>query len=158
MGAIGFDINKHAIAIAKTKYPDTKFYRHDIATFGMRKLVTSRPHALVCLNVIEHLPDAKRHRFMSSIIPKLIRSRGIVIFSLQRQYYLPNWVNSLLQRGTLFDPTHVVNWTIDEFVREVGRYFHIQKCINVSGYTKYPNLLQLLKSETLIVARLKKRS
>ena len=85
-----------------------------------------------------------------------MRKDGLLIFSLQRQYYLPNYINSLIQRGTLYDPTHIHNWTVDEFKREVGRYFHLNKCFNVSGYTKFPNILKFFKSETLIVARLRK--
>lgn len=158
LGAVGFDINSHAIAIAKKLYPKTVFHKLDITRLDPKKLKLKKADAIVCLNVIEHIPDKLRQQFLSRIVPSLVKKDGLLFFSLQRQYYLPNYVNSLLQRGTWYDPTHIYNWTVDEFKKEVGKYFRIVKCMNLSGYTKYPKLLRFLKSETLIVAGLRKQS
>lgn len=156
LGAVGFDINAHAIALAKKHYPETVFHKLDITRMDAKKLKLKKADAVVCLNVIEHIPDRPRRRFLSRVIPGLVKKDGLLVFSLQRQYYLPNYINSLLQRGTWYDPTHIHNWTIDEFKKEIRRYFRIVRCRNVSGYTKFTGLLRFLKSETLIIAQLRK--
>lgn len=156
LNAMGFDINAHAIALAKKHYPETVFHKLDITRMDAKKLKLKKADAVVCANVIEHIPDASRQRLLSRVIPGLVKKDGLLIFSLQRQYYLPNYINSFLQRGTWYDPTHIHNWTIDEFKKEIRRYFRIVRCRNVSGYTKLTGLLRFLKSETLVIAQLRK--
>lgn len=155
LGATGIDINRYAIDTARKHYPQTDFIHGDIT--GNRKLVAKlkKAEVIVSLNMIEHLTDFKRERLFNKILPRITKKDAILIISLYRQYFLPNLINTILKRGTVFDPTHVHNWTRRQFALEVRKYCNIIEMKNLSGYTRKDKLMKYFKSETLIIAKLK---
>ena len=111
---------------------------------------------IICLNLIEHLKDDYRLNFMQKIIPSILNRNGFVVFSLYKQYNFFNIVNMLFHRGCFFDPTHIYNWTEKQFEVEISKHFKIIKILNVAGYTKLTSITKYAKTETLIIAKLKK--
>lgn len=155
LNAVGFDINKYAIVLAKKRYPKKRFFKIEANNIDLKKMKLKKGNAVICLNLIEHLDDSYRNDFMSKIIPTVLQKNGYVIFSLYKQYHFFNILNMVIQRGSFFDPTHVHNWTRNQFKSEVSKYFKIIKVLDVSGYTKLIPLTKFIKTETLIIARLK---
>jgi SAM-dependent methyltransferase len=159
LGAIGFDINPYAMQIARRQFPNTRFISKDITRLSLFPGgVHKQADTVVCLNVIEHISDTLRERLLSRVIPRIVKKEGLVVFSLYRSFYLPNQFNMIIKRGAPFDPTHVHNWTIDEFVQEVKKYFSVDSVRNYASYTKFTNFTRYLKNETLVIAKLKNRS
>lgn len=155
LGAVGFDINNYAIERARQKYPHTRFYRANVNKIKLDSFKLRKAHALLCLNLIEHMSDRDRLFFFKKTIPNILVKQGILVFSLHQQYYLLSIINMLLRRGFIFDPTHVHNWTTTEFVREVGKFLKILKVKNLASFTRLTNLTKYFKNETLIVAKVK---
>lgn len=156
LNAIGFDINKYAILLAKKRYPNKNFFQIGSNDINLKKMNLKKSNVVICLNLIEHLEDNYRVKFMKKIIPKLIKSNGYLIFSLHNQYNIFNLINMLVQRGNFFDPTHIHNWTKKQFENEVKKYFKVDEIFSVASYTKLTFITKYIKNETLIVARLKK--
>lgn len=156
INAIGFDVNEYAISLAKNRYPNNRFYKIEANNIDLKKIGLKKADVIICFNLIEHLQNAYRINFMKSIIPKILNKKGYAIFSLHKQYNVFNLINMLLQRGSFFDPTHVHNWTKNQFKSEVSKYFKIIKIFDVASYTKLTTVTKYIKTETLIIARLKK--
>lgn len=156
LNAVGFDINEYAISLAKKRYPGKRFFKIGSNNIILKRMNLKKSDVVICLNLIEHLKDDYRIKFMKNIIPKIVTENGYVIFSLHKQYNIFNLANMLLQRGSFFDPTHIHNWTENQFKSEVARYFEIIKVMNVASYTKLIPITKYLKTETLIITKLKK--
>jgi 2-polyprenyl-3-methyl-5-hydroxy-6-metoxy-1,4-benzoquinol methylase len=155
LGAVGYDINSEAIKYAKNKYKSNRFYNIDATDISLRKLKLKKADAIVCLNMLEHMKDSDREKFLDKVIPSIIKKSGVLIFSLYRQYYLLNIINMLLQRKSFFDKTHVHNWTVNKFINVINKHFEIEKVQNLAGYTKITKITSLFKTETLIFARIR---
>lgn len=155
LNAVGFDINKYAIVLAKKRYSKKRFFKIEANSINLKRMKLRKGNVVICLNLIEHLSDSYRNDFMNKIIPAVLQKKGYVIFSLYKQYHFFNILNMAIQRGTFFDPTHVHNWTKNQFKLEISKYFKIIKIIDVSGYTKLISLTKFIKTETLIIAKLK---
>lgn len=155
LNALGFDINEYAILLAKKRYPNKHFFKIESNGINLKKMDLKKCNVIICLNLIEHLEDDYRVDFMKKIIPKIIEKNGYVIFSLHKQYNFFNLVNMLFQRGSFFDPTHVHNWTKNQFKKEVAKYFKIVKILDLASYTKLTLITKFIKTETLIIAKLK---
>lgn len=155
LNAVGFDINEYAISLAKKRYPKRNFFQIGSNNINLKKMNLEKSNVVICLNLIEHLKDDYRIKFMKNIIPKIIKKNGYIIFSLHKQYNIFNLFNMLLQRGSFFDPTHIHNWTEKQFKLEVSKYFKIINVFDVASYTKLIPVTKYLKTETLIIAKLK---
>lgn len=155
LSAIGFDINRYAIQLAKKRYPDKNFYKIGSNDIDLKKMKLKKANVVVCLNLIEHLEDDYRNKFMNKIIPKVLKKNGYIIFTLYKQYHFLNILNMLIQRGSFFDPTHVHNWTKNQFITEVANYFEVVTVQDTFGYTKLTFLTKFIKTETILIAKLK---
>jgi SAM-dependent methyltransferase len=112
IGGLGVDRNPEAIALAKRKFPKTKFL---VSSFGAMVAKKRRFKALVCVNVLEHLEDDAREAFFRAV-PKLLKPKGRVCIVYDNMYHPLQLLSGLLHPGMLLtDPTHVYCWTPGRF-------------------------------------------
>jgi SAM-dependent methyltransferase len=109
----GFDLEKTVLFLKKT-YPDRKWNTVEFTDYGL-------PSAdlVICSDVIEHVddPDALL-KFLSSAT-----AQYLVLSTPDRDCCYPK--GSRLHNGPPGNPTHVREWSFDEFNRYVGAEFEI---------------------------------
>ncbi len=150
-GAVGIDNDLEAIKIGKKRFPKTKFILNDV----IRKLPFKKNSidAIVCYNVLEHLPDDGRERFFDEA-KRILKKDGIFIAGyIDEDYWFNHLLAFLIPDYGIKDPTHLVSWKVSDFKKEVSKYFKIVKEKRTSPYGKLTFITCFLKGEVIILAR-----
>lgn len=150
LGACGMDKDRDAISAAGKLYPGTDFYLWDEARFADHSFDT-----ILCYNLLEHLGDKEREVLLERVCG-LLKKGGRVIFGYADPYDLSQLIKGFFARSAFFDPTHIHNWTADEFERIVSGRFRILEVKRTSPFTRWLWLGRCLKAEILICCTEKK--
>jgi len=112
LGARGLDRNAEAVALARKKFPKTRF---DVGSFQDMVKKGRRFKAVVCVNVLEHLEDEVREALFEAL-PRLLKPGGRFIIVYDNMYHPLQVLSGLIHPGMLLtDPTHVYCWTPARF-------------------------------------------
>ncbi len=152
LNADGIDKNVDAINIAKKIYPNNKFIYGDIGS--IQSLIESKYDIMVCYNIIEHLSDNLRIKFFNNT-PKILKKDSLIILGYANPYHLVQIFWGFLTRKVLFDKTHIHNWTIRQFIKEVNRYFTILEIKKTSPFTRFIFLGKYFKGDILLKCKVK---
>lgn len=150
--AVGIDNDPQAIKIAKKRFPKTKFILGD----ATKKLPfkTNSIDAVVCYNILEHLPDEGREKFFKEA-KRVLKKDGLFIASyIDEDYWLNRLLALLLPSYGIKDPTHLVSWKVPNFRRAVFKHFLTVKEKRTSQYGKLIFLTRFFKGELLIKAKI----
>lgn len=149
-GAVGIDSDPAALALARSYFPKTKFVLADVT----RKL-PFKSHsfeAIVCYNVLEHIPNQKRNRFFLEA-KRVLKRKGIIIAGYVDENF---WLNRLLFSSSIpnyNDATHLVSWSPANFKDEIARHFKIMAMKKTSPYGRLIFITKFLKGELVILAK-----
>lgn len=149
--AIGMDNDKEALALARERFPKTKFILEDTA----KKIPFNNCSidAIICYNVLEHLTNHARENFFSEA-KRVLKKEGIFIAGYIDENF---WFNRLLAKifkdYGMNDSTHVVSWKPNDFKNEIARHFRIIAMKKTSPYGKLTFITKFLKGELLILAK-----
>ena len=117
LGARGLDRNAEAVALARQKFPKT---RYEVGSFQDMVKKGRRFKAVVCVNVLEHLEDEAREALFDAL-PQLLKPGGRFIIVYDNMYHPLQLLSGLIHPGMLLtDPTHVYCWTPSRFRRPLG--------------------------------------
>lgn len=124
LGARGVDADAKAVAAAKRNFPTTRFEHKSLsALLAGRK----RFGAVVCVNVLEHLPEAALLEFLQRV-PSLLKPGGRLHVVYDDMYHPLQLLSGLIHPGMLLtDPTHVHCWTQAQFHDLLSDFFVIEK-------------------------------
>jgi len=150
-GAVGIDNDPQAIKIAKKHFPKSKFILGDVT----KKLPfkNNSIDALICYNILEHLPDKGRKKFFKEA-KRVLKKDGIFIAGyIDEDYWFNRLLGSLIPNYGIKDPTHVVSWKVQDFRKEISKYFKIIKEKRTSPYGKLTFITYYLKGEVIILAK-----
>lgn len=123
LGALGVDPSAHAIEKARGLFPGAQF--QVLGAEGLKPL--GRFDSILCVNVIEHVPEAGRETLFRSLEAAL--NPGGRLYFIYDNMYHPLQVMSAIQKpGTLLlDPTHERCWTLGQFERLLAGRFRLLK-------------------------------
>jgi ubiquinone/menaquinone biosynthesis C-methylase UbiE len=121
---IAFDISSSALAFGKSSYGE----RVSFVTGDARALPFPKNSfdSIVCLEAIEHVPDARR---VLEEIVRVLRPEGVLIISTPNK-----WATSPLSRGPM-NPYHVCEWYPRGFKEMVATYFEIEEVVGQSWHS-----------------------
>ncbi len=148
---VGVDNDSQAIKIAKKHFPRTKFILGNIT----KKLPfkTSSIDAVICYNVLEHLPDQGRNKFFKEA-KRVLKKNGVLIAGyIDEDYWFNRLLASIFPNYGIKDPTHLVSWKVSDFKKEVSKNFKIIKEKRTSPYGKLTFITCFLKGEVIILTR-----
>jgi 2-polyprenyl-3-methyl-5-hydroxy-6-metoxy-1,4-benzoquinol methylase len=121
---VALDISSRALAFGKGSYGETiSFVTGDAGALPFSK---GSLDSVVCLEVIEHVPDAE---MVLSEIARVLRPDGLLIVSTPNK-----WATSPLQRRPI-NPYHVVEWYPSDFKKLVSRYFEVEEILGQSWHS-----------------------
>lgn len=120
--AKGLDKDPAAVAIARKKFPKTKYEAgsyQDLIKKGKRF------KAVVCVNVVEHLEDEVRDDLLAKM-PLLLRPGGRFVVVYDNMYHPLQLLSGLKHPGMLLtDPTHVHCWRPSVFRKLLERSMEV---------------------------------
>ena len=121
---IAFDISSDALAFAKGSYGETISF----VTGDAGKLPFSEDSidSIVCLEAIEHVPDANS---VLEEMARVLRPEGLLVISTPNK-----WATSPLSRRPL-NPYHVREWYPGRFKKLVSRYFVVEEVLGQSWHS-----------------------
>ena len=121
---IAFDISSDALAFGKNSYGDTiSFVTGDA---GALPFSEHSLDSIVCLEAIEHVPDANK---VLREIARVLRPEGLLIISTPNK-----WATSPLSKRPI-NPYHVREWYPGRFKELVSRYFVIEDVVGQSWHS-----------------------
>lgn len=120
------------VTAAKRKYPGVNFFELDFAK--SMPLPDSSVDKIVSINVIEHLSDWD---FFLRECRRVLRPGGLVAFSTANKEFLLHDFH--------FDPTHMHEWTLDEFQKITKTYFQTIEITKDCAMFNYYPLNQILR-------------
>jgi ubiquinone/menaquinone biosynthesis C-methylase UbiE len=121
---IAFDISSRALAFGKGSYSETiSFVAGDAGALPFSK---DSLDTVVCLEAIEHVPDAER---VLKEIARVLRPDGLLIISTPNK-----WATSPLSRRPI-NPYHVVEWYPSGFKKLIARYFEVEEVLGQSWHS-----------------------
>lgn len=149
--AIGIDNDSQAIKIARKHFPKSKFILGDVTK--KLPLKNNSIDALICYNILEHLPDKRREKFFKEA-KRVLKKDGIFIAGyIDENYWFNRLLAFLIPNYGIKDPTHLVSWKVSDFRKEVSKYFKIIKEKKTSPYGKLTFVTYHLKGEVIILAK-----
>jgi SAM-dependent methyltransferase len=120
---IAFDISSRALAFGKDSYSETiSFVAGDAGALPFSK---DSLDSVVCLEAIEHVPDAER---VLREIARVLRPEGLLIISTPNK-----WMTSPLSRRPI-NPHHVLEWYPRDFKKLVSRHFEVEEVFGQSWH------------------------
>jgi 2-polyprenyl-3-methyl-5-hydroxy-6-metoxy-1,4-benzoquinol methylase len=121
---IALDISSRALAFGKGSYGETiPFVTGDAGALPFSK---DSLDSVVCLEMIEHVPDAKR---VLREIARVLRPEGLLIVSTPNK-----WTTSPLQRRPI-NPYHALEWYPSGFKKLVSEYFEVEEVLGQSWHS-----------------------
>jgi SAM-dependent methyltransferase len=121
---IAFDISSRALAFGKGSYGEKiSFVTGDAGALPFCK--DSR-ESVVCLDVIEPVPDAER---VLREIARVLRPEGLLIVSTPNK-----WTTSPLYRRPI-NPYHALEWYPSSFKKLVSKYFEVEEVLGQSWHS-----------------------
>jgi 2-polyprenyl-3-methyl-5-hydroxy-6-metoxy-1,4-benzoquinol methylase len=121
---IAFDIRSRALAFGKGSYGETiSFVTGDAGALPFSK---DSLESVVCLEVIEHVPDAER---VLREIARVLRPEGLLIVSTPNK-----WTTSPLYRRPI-NPYHALEWYPSSFKKLVSEYFEVEEVLGQSWHS-----------------------
>jgi 2-polyprenyl-3-methyl-5-hydroxy-6-metoxy-1,4-benzoquinol methylase len=121
---VALDNTSRALAFGKGSYGETiSFVTGDAGALPFSK---DSLDSVVCLEVIEHVPDAE---ILLREIARVLRPDGLLIVSTPNK-----WATSPLQRRPI-NPYHVVEWYPNGFKKLVSRYFEVEEVLGQSWHS-----------------------
>lgn len=112
--AKGLDKNPEAVAVARKKFPRTKY---EVGSYQDLIRKGKRFKAIVCVNVVEHLEDDVRDDLLKKL-PLLLKPGGRFVVVYDNMYHPLQLLSGLKHPGMLLtDPTHVHCWRPSVFRR-----------------------------------------
>lgn len=154
LNAEGLDNNINAIKMANKFYPNNKFFQGDINK--ILNILKDKYDIIVCYNIIEHLQDKIRIKFFNNI-NKIFNKDGMIIFGYANPYHPVQLFWGFLTKKVLFDKTHIHNWTIKQFRKEISKYFQILEEKKTSPFTRFIYIGKHFKGDILIRCKIKKK-
>ena len=121
---IAFDISSAALAFARHTYGETiSFVTGDASALPFSE---DSLDSIVCLEAIEHVPDANR---VLEEMARVLRPEGLLIISTPNK-----WATSPLSRRPM-NPYHVREWYPRRFKELVARYFEVEDALGQSWHS-----------------------
>lgn len=121
---IAFDISSRVLAFGKGSYGETiSFVTGDAGALPFSK---DSLDSVVCLEVIEHVPDAER---VLREIARVLRPEGLLIVSTPNK-----WTTSPLYRRPI-NPYHALEWYPRSFKKLVSEYFEVEEVLGQSWHS-----------------------
>jgi SAM-dependent methyltransferase len=121
---IAFDIRSRVLAFGKGSYSETiSFVTGDAGALPFSK---DSLDSVVCLEVIEHVPDAER---VLREIARVLRPEGLLIISTPNK-----WTTSPLYRRPI-NPYHALEWYPSSFKKLVSEYFEVEEVLGQSWHS-----------------------
>ncbi len=121
---IAFDISSRVLAFGKDSYGEAiSFVTGDAGTLPFSK---DSLDSIVCLEVIEHVPDAER---VLREIARVLRPEGLLIISTPNK-----WTTSPLYRRPI-NPYHALEWYPSGFKKLVSEYFEVEEVLGQSWHS-----------------------
>ena len=146
---IGIDISEEAISVARNNFSTVDFRKINIIEnpdyFKNKKF-----DFIICDNIIEHLVDKDRNRLLQIIKSNLLNDGGYVIFLYANPFHPVQLIWGAMTQKVLFDPTHVHNWTVKQFMKLVKEDFKIISNKKTSPFTKWVSVGKYFKGEIIL--------
>ena len=148
--ATGVDINEEALSIARNNFPNTTYLNFDIIK---NSHCFNKFDFIICNNIIEHLVDEDRNKFLKAIKNNLIKDDGFIIFGYANPYHPVQLIWGFLTQKVLFDKTHIHNYTINQFVKIIRQEFKIIDIKKTSPFTKFIGLGKYFKGDIIVFSK-----
>lgn len=133
------------ISLAKKKYPNLNFKKQngERLNFAMNSI-----DKIVCVNTIEHIVNY--YGLLQNFF-RVVKSGGQIFITTYDRNFLLHKLN--------FDSTHLIEWSVDEFVDLVESFFVVKRVFKTGIFFNYypcNNLLvNFLKPEVCVLAEKK---
>ncbi len=149
-GASGLDSNSSAIELAKKRFPKTQFF---LASASKLPFKNHSIDAVICYNVLEHLPNKIRDGFFLEA-KRILKKEGMLIAGyIDEDFFFNRLLASVFPDYGINDSTHLVSWKMKDFENEIAKHFKIIKAKKTSPYGKLTFITKFLKGELLIMAK-----
>jgi len=138
--ATGVDISKEAVSISKELFPKHKFVQADLTQLPFKNEVFNK---VFCFNVIEHVKDKEK---AIKELKRVMRKDGTLIIGTNVKDSLSWRLFEVFFGG---DPTHFDEFSEDEFIEFISKYFKIVKSERSSCIGRFPNIINYLLNKVL---------
>ena len=145
----GIDISDEAISIAKNNFPTVDFRKINIIE-NPNYFKDKKFDIIIFDNIIEHLLDKDRDMLLQIVKSNLLNDGGQVIFLYANPFHPVQLIWGAMTRKVLFDPTHVHNWTVKQFIKVVEKDFKIINKEKTSPFTKWVSIGKYFKGEIIL--------
>ncbi len=147
LGASGADMNEEAIRRAKDHYPHLKFYCCGVQD---TQLPAHSFDAIICNNIFEHLEDDIREQAYREL-QRIATPDAIIIYGYSDPYHPMEILSgfSKFDKG-LLDLTHIHNWSVGGFIKELRKYLRVEEARRVSIFAKFLPYSQVFKGAVVV--------
>jgi len=144
---IGIDLTHYALKIAMERYNKNNYINTDLRALSFK---TESFDVITCFNVIEHIGEQDK---VMEEFRRIMKPGGVLIIGTNKVDSVCWW----LYQKFIGERTHIKEFTVNEFIEFVSKYFTVDEYTISSGVFRFPPPISwifhyLLKGDIIIKA------